>query len=472
MNAPAPSSTATVPGRRGSHPPRTAHDATLRSPPRRDQTGWASLKEIWREVDWSISYAAFLLYLVIIITYRFTGVSFAIGGGAACLILERKGFRMPGWVLWFAAFLLWGLVVYSRTPYRAVAWNEGIVVYSKMWLICLVAANVLNTRPRVRFFLIFFLFIYMTHPIRGALFNTFIYGYTEGNRSVWNGIWRNPNDMAALTFLPLGVAAGLLRDRHEWVRKGALASVAIIPFVILLTQSRGAFIALGVFASMTVLSNLKHVRTLLLIGLVAIGAVMLSPEGTFDRFGDFTSAVRGGDVTQSEDQGSAEQRLDIWRVARSVIADSPIFGVGLGAYPNAHGRKALLSASRGSAGGMRDTHSTFLRVIAETGYPGFILFIVPFIISIVAAESNRRRWAQRYPDRTMNIKYVEAALIGYFVCGIFGSYAHTIFLWLHLGILSILTEELRKTAVSETRAAREAARASTPRHSLATAQGS
>jgi O-antigen ligase len=436
-------------------------------------TGWRSLSRLWKDVDWSISYAAFLLYLVIVITYRFSGASVVIGGGAACLLLEKKGFRIPGWLIWFAAFLLWGVVVYTKSPYRAVAWDQGVVEYAKLWLICLVAANTLTTWPRVRFFLIFFLFLYVSHPVRGVLFNMFIYGSAEQGRSAWNGMWSNPNDAAALTFFPLGVAAGLLRDRHELVRKGALASVAVMPFMILLTQSRGAFLALGIFASMTILANLKQVRALVLIAVVAVGAVLLAPEGTFERFGNFTSAVRGGDLAQSEDQGSAEQRLAIWRIARSVINDSPIFGVGLAAYPNAHGRKSLLSASRGTAGGMRDTHSTYLRVIAEAGYPGFVLFIVPFIVAIVAADVTRRKYAKRYPDRSTNLKYIEAGLVAYFVAGIFGSYAHTIFIWLHLGTLTLLTEELRRTAAADARAARNVqARGPDPRPSRLAHAGS
>lgn len=433
------------------HRPATAAGGRARP----EATGWKGMKRLFTDVDWSISYVAFLLYFVIVITYRFSGASFVIAIALGGLIFERGRRSYPYWLAWFSLFLLWGAVSFTQSAYPDHAWNQGVIEFGKLLLICLVAANVLTNAPRLRFFLIFFLFLYATHPIRGALFNTFLYGYTEESRTVWNWSWSNPNDMAALTFLPLGIAAGLLKDRSDWVRKGALASVAVIPFVILLTRSRGGFIALGVFALLTVLVNRRQqLRALAAVVVVGLGAALFAPEGTFERFTNFTTAVRTGDTEEAQDFNSMQQRLEIWRIARRIIADHQIFGVGLDVYNEYHRLYARASAETEIGGGMRDTHSTYLRVIAETGYPGFVLFIAPFLIAIVRSRSVRRRFDRTFPDRAERVKYLEAALIATLICGIFGSYAHTIFLWLALALLCIQTEDLRRAGRSGRRLAR------------------
>ncbi len=258
------------------------------------EKGIAGLKRIYKDVDWSVSFVCLLIYFVIVITYRFPGASFAIVGAVVGLIFEKGPRTVPYWLVWFLALLLWGTVSVTQSSFPDAAWNEGVVEYAKVWLICLVAVNVLTNSARLRFFLIFFLFLYATHPIRGALFNTFVYRSLEESRAVWNGMWSNPNDFAALTFLPLAIAAGLLKDPSDLVRKAALASVAVMPVIMLMTRSRGGFLALAVFSLLTVLANRKQLKGLVGLGVLGLGALLMAPEGTFDRFNDMTSAVRGG----------------------------------------------------------------------------------------------------------------------------------------------------------------------------------
>ncbi|MCG8469392.1 MAG: O-antigen ligase family protein [Gemmatimonadetes bacterium] len=410
------------------------------------EKGWSGLRRVWTEVDWSLSFVAFLIYFVIVITYRFPGASYAVAAAAAGLIVEKGQRRMPYWLGWLLAFLIWGAVAYTQSQFPQVAWSRGVVDYGKLWLIMLVAVNVLTNPARVRFFLVFFLLLYATHPIRGALFNTFVYGYSLQNRVLWNGTWANPNDMAAVTFLALGIATGLLKDRSDLIRKAALVAVIVMTMVILMTRSRGAFLALAIFAMLTVLTNRKKIKALVGMGVLLGFAILAAPEGTFDRFINFTRAVRVGDTSEAHDLNSMQQRMEIWRIAGRIIADQPVFGVGLGAYNLMHYRYARNSAQTEIGGGARDTHSTFLRVTAETGYIGAALFFIPFVLAIARGRRIRKRYGRAFPDIASNVNYIEAGLVGYLACGVFGSYAHTVFLWLGLGLLAILTEDLKHTA--------------------------
>lgn len=408
--------------------------------------GLRGLKRIYQDVQWSPSFILLLLYFFITMTYRFEGASIAVGGAVAMLVMEKGRRRIPYWMVWFLALLIWGMVSYTQSSLPELAWQTGVLEYAKIWLACLVAVNVLTSTARIRFFIIFFIILYVTHPVRGALFNQFVYGFAIEDRVVWRGAWANPNDMAALTFLPLGLAVGLLRDPNSWVRKGAMATVALLPIVILLTQSRGAFLAIGLFAMMTVFANLKQVRSLVAIGVLAMGAVFVAPEGTFDRFVNFTGAVRGGDMLAAGDDNSAQQRLDIWRVSLRIINNHPVFGVGLSAYPRTHREFTRGGVAEWLARGGRDAHSTYITVAAEVGYVGLFLFIVPFLIAIGRSIKTRRKLRKMFPHEATALQYLEAGLIAYMACGIFGSYSHTIQLWLALGFLALLTEDLRLRA--------------------------
>ncbi|MFQ5678525.1 MAG: hypothetical protein ACE5HP_03615, partial [Gemmatimonadota bacterium] len=186
-----------------------------------------SLMAIVRDVSWSPSYVAFLVYIFVIVTYRYPVGQVAMAVALVGLLLEPGRFRMPPFLVWLAAFIFWAGVGYGQTTYPAIV-RENLDAFVRLWLLALVAVNVLKTGPRIRFFLIFFLVLFVTHPVRGALFNNFLYGHNVAGRLVWRGVFMNPNDLAALTLLPLGIAAGLARDPNGWIRRGAQLSVALL----------------------------------------------------------------------------------------------------------------------------------------------------------------------------------------------------------------------------------------------------
>src|SRR5439155_15868390 len=98
-----------------------------------------------------------------------------------------------------------------------------------------------------------------------------------------------------------------------------------------------------------------------------------------------------GDVAAADEEGSAEQRYEIWKVARSIIREHPIAGVGLGAYPAAHQLNARRSQFNPTARGARDTHSTYLNVTAETGFVGLAIFLSSYVMLMLSIEKLRRR---------------------------------------------------------------------------------
>jgi probable O-glycosylation ligase (exosortase A-associated) len=395
--------------------------------------GWFS---VFRGVQWSPAYVAFLVYVFVITTYRLPLGTESMLTALVLLPLERRPLRLPPPVMLALAFLAWAFVGWGTSSYPDAVWKQ-LNELAKICGVMFVAVNVLSTRERVRFFMLAFLGFFAFYPVRGALFSYFIYGGNVEGRAAWNYVYANPNDMASLCILPLSFAAGMLMtERQRWVRYCALAGAVVLPFVILLTQSRGAFIALAVVA-LIILKGQKGRRgkIILLAGAAAVVIAIAAPSSVWERLGTITKVTSAESAATVNDEGSARQRLEIWRVARTIFAENPVTGVGLGAYPFAHYVYAQRATFDRTALGRRDTHSTYLNLLAETGIVGFILFFSMVTVSMREAELVRRRAKQSHPARAAQLFYMEVGLVGYFVAGIWGSYSMMVLTYLYLAVL-------------------------------------
>lgn len=400
-----------------------------------------SLWDFIRSVNWSVSYAAFLYYLAVVVTYAVSGGDVAIVVGLVGLLFEKERLRFPKWMVGFAVFIMWGVIGYSQSRFPGIVLEDGLIGFTKLWLIAFLGMNVLTTPARIRFFLVWTVLVYATYPIRGSLFNTFLYGYTELGRSVWNGIFENPNDYAALMLFPLGIAASLAKDRNRWIQLGAKASLVIVPIVIMLTRSRGGLLALALFAVLSLGGARKKLRNIAVLIILGSAAIASSPEAV-DRFSGLWGAAQAGDLERADEEGSAAQRFTIWKVAGRIIDRHPVTGVGLGAYNYEHAIYARQDRQFWGASGERDVHSTYLRVLAESGYPGLLIFGLTVFGTLWASARTRRRARALLPGEARRLQFLEIGFWGFLVAAIFGSYAHLAFLWVHLVAIAALAFQL------------------------------
>jgi O-antigen ligase len=395
-------------------------------------------------VQWSPAYVAFLVYVFVITTYRVQLGTASMIAALVLLPLERRALRFPPLLVWAVAFLGWTLLGWGGTDYPVVVWNE-IIELAKICGIIFVAVNVLTTPARMRFFMLAFLGFFAFYPVRGSLFAYFIYGGTVEGRAAWNYIYSNPNDLAALCLLPLSLSLGMLAtERTRWVRHCAMAGAIILPFVILLTQSRGAFIALAIFA-LVILKGLKKGRAkfLLLASGAAIVIAVAAPSSVWKRLGTITQVTNAQSAATVQDEGSARQRLEIWRVARTIFAENAIFGVGFGAYPEAHYVYAQRPEFDRMARGARDPHSTYFSLLAETGAVGFVLFFTMVGVTVADTERTRRRARLSHAAHATQLFYMEVGILGYFVAGIWGSYSTMVLTYLYLAVIYSATQAVK-----------------------------
>jgi O-antigen ligase len=411
----------------------------------------------FRRIEWTPVYVGYLAFIFVFTTYRLPIGDVAMAVALLGLLVQKRKIIVPAPMVWLGLWFGWAalswffassgnlLELSGRARFEFTSGvlqadpftdsRTALIDLGKMWLIVLVAVNALRSASQVRFFVVYFLALFATHPARGTILNYFL-GGTHLGRASWINWFGDPNDMAGLTILQLGLAAGLLAsERKGLIRIGSIAAVIVLPVVVLFTQSRGGFIGLATFG-VFVLWGRVSAKKLVPVAVALMVAMAFAPAGFWQRIGTISQATNVEALSTVEDQGSAEGRWTIWRVSTRIIRDHPITGVGVGAYPWIHWKYAdedpkIIWGARGP----KDTHSTYLNVMAETGVLGFLLFVGILVSTLSSAERVRRRVRRVLPRYARQLYFLEAALVAYLVAGIFGSYGRLPFLYVHLAIL-------------------------------------
>jgi O-antigen ligase len=182
--------------------------------------------------------------------------------------------------------------------------------------------------------------------------------------------FQDSNFMAA-HFVVMGILAGLfvILERRLVLKVAYLFIGALIANAVVLTRSRGAFLAIAVAGVTAFLVADARVRkyVLALLPLVALGGYRLMDQEFRERM--TTIVADAGDRDES-----AESRLELWRASWEIFRDHPL-GIGVGNFYSTIGSYRFQLAGR-------DTHSTFLRCLTELGILGATALLALFCNAI------------------------------------------------------------------------------------------
>lgn len=407
----------------------------------------------WRGVRWSLVLVGYLLYLFVILSYRLNVADVAMVAALAGIAVQGNA-RLPRPTAVFGLFIAWCALGFFTTVFPQIV-VEQLVTLVKLWLIVLVAANAIRERAQARFFIVFYLACFLAFPFRGTLFTYYLYHNSLfGGRAAWIHLFENPNDLAAIAILQLSMATGLLATerRRRLVHVFALVATVAMPALILLTQSRGAFLAFGTFLLLAVFSHRARLKLLLQLAVAGAIVVAMTPDGVWTRVRGLRAATNSSNLEQVDREGSARQRYEIWKVARKMAREHPVTGVGTGAYGLAHSYYAMGPEFNPTARGRRDTHSMYLNVLAETGFPGLALFVGVLVLTLVHGERARRACCQLMPREARQIQLLLFGLLAFCQAAVFGSLAYLPFLHIHMALIWALSEICRRELAARHRA--------------------
>ena len=222
-------------------------------------------------------------------------------------------------------------------------------------------------------------------------------------------------------------------------------------FVIILTESRGGFVGLSATFIYCLIKTKRKAITALIVGLLAVFAVLVAPTTYWKEVRSITEEVPHG--------GSEEERIYTWRIGWNMFLDNPIIGVGQGNFPwefqkyehEVTGSDELFYG-RSVAG--RAAHSIYFTLLPELGLIGTFLFVLMVyynignlnvVKKISRNHKNKNINKNRIPnpgDQVSRFYYIalalEGGMVSYLVSGAFISTLYYPNFWVLTGfILSI-----------------------------------
>ncbi|MGH8156939.1 MAG: O-antigen ligase family protein [Rhodanobacter sp.] len=237
---------------------------------------------------------------------------------------------------------------------------------------------------------------------------------TEDGRIQYVGIFNDPNDLGLLFATTIPMAFFLRHRSRGLLRLFWLACALLLLYGTYLTNSRGALLAVLVVAGIYV----WHRR----------GALTAGTLGVAGLIGMQALSSRMQELDAGEE--SAHGRVEAWYEGMHMFFDHPLFGVGGGNFTDYNDLTA---------------HNSFVLVLAETGFIGFVLWLafvgysfwmMRVVLRYQPDPAATAEQVKEYQDdRTMALT-LWLALWGLFAAAFFLSRSYMIVLYLVLAMVT------------------------------------
>jgi putative inorganic carbon (hco3(-)) transporter len=224
------------------------------------------------------------------------------------------------------------------------------------------------------------------------------------------------NALASMLLLVLPLIGSLFIDGKLWQKALVVIAAPLALNVVILCNSRGAFLGLiggaAVFLFLARGETRKKAARVLVLGGVALYMLLGDPE-ILDRF---TTTFVGAE----ERDRSAANRIEFWTAGVLMLRDYPL-GDGGGAFKYVHAKEFLEEA--GSKQQARSLHNGYLTEATDWGVQGLVLKLVfSFGAMLMAYRTLERcRSAGRLDDALVGISFI-VAFSGFLIICMFGSY--------------------------------------------------
>lgn len=195
----------------------------------------------------------------------------------------------------------------------------------------------------------------------------------------------SPNQVGGALALFIPLAAALLlhqlrclpqrpefRHRLPWAlaTSGLFGGLVFAFFVLVLTQSRGSYVATALALLLVVASQGRWPRRVAIIALV-IGIALIVYFGVAET-GEALFGI--GSLESLSENTSWAGRVEIWKRSLRVIQDHPLTGIGFDTlFPVIHARYPTFLLAPGSDA--THAHNIFLQVALNLGLPGLAAFL-------------------------------------------------------------------------------------------------
>lgn len=276
------------------------------------------------------------------------------------LELPRVGIEVPAFL-----FLGWALVSAIFTgaqPEVLATWSRYAAYMVLVYVVATVAAE--KTRLRVMSWILAIAgSMTVAYSFYQYMYPTEFLGMQGMGADVATRVFStfgNPNFYAEYLVLLIAVTLALLFTERGPLRGLALLFVVAQVMALLLTYTRGSWIALAIGLAIALLIIDSR---LVLPFAIGGGSMMLLFPGVAERMISLVAL-----------EGSAGFRLGLWRVAGDAIAERPLFGIGAGRFYDAFTSAVLTNPEHNVGFLFYGAHQSYFQLAAEIGIIGGLAF--------------------------------------------------------------------------------------------------
>ena len=293
----------------------------------------------------------------------------------------------------------------------------------------------------------------IVQSVLGEPFQTFG-GFATGSVELISGLnhaWRpggtinDPNFYGQMLLPGFAFAFNrILRPASPLGRAWGVAASLIIVTGILLTASRGAFVAVF-FMILGFAVVQRKLSTMLTLAIVLAVGVLATP-GTYQArllkpLAAVSNAEDGDPVKQSSGESSVLGRLNEMRAAYLIFLSRPLTGVGFGQF-EPHYQPTSIRDDLYMRPKDRSAHSLYLEVAAEQGLVGLAALFINLGLMYAALVKALRAAAGDRPRARFAFAMAMAAS-GYFAAAIFLHDAYPRYIWIMYALVFSLENLIR-----------------------------
>jgi O-antigen ligase len=367
--------------------------------------------------------------------------------GSYALHMVRGTLKPKGnFLIWYSPILLgWILItaLISPIPHAMEGFVEILKYLVPLFFISLGLRSVLDIK---------ILSILLTLSVGVWSAQAGIHGMVKGvtrDMAIQGGQMTDNNDFMAATVSILPMLLFLTFSYKGKFKIGvksggfliAILSIAAIIF----SGSRGATLGLVASALLyVVLVSKKKMRDGVGLVVVAVAVLLVLPDAFWERM----STIRIG---AEQTEGSAQERMHMMTAAFWAVVDKPLFGVGPDCW---------LAVSEYYSGLRFDPHNIWLKLTAEIGIPGLILYLIALGGTIGQLFRARKLALRRRDSECANLATaLIMVIIGFLMPSTFLSHPFAEWLWAWLCIANAFVVIYKEKVIRDSQLFARAARA-------------
>jgi putative inorganic carbon (HCO3(-)) transporter len=360
--------------------------------------------------------------------------------------------RPEGWERTFILLTAYG-VVFGASLLYAVNFDksmESLQDYIKdaaiALLLVLLIRRISTLRNVIWTLLMVGLFVSLINIFQfytGTFTNAY-YGFAQadmqsilGNTDDWRiaGPIGDPNYFALILLVLVPMAMERTMNEKRLVLK-ILAGIALVAIflTVILTYSRGAFVALIIVGGIMVLRTPGKPLPFLLIGaLLVFLAIQFAPPNYTARMRTIFSILPGNQERFSKDY-SIDARSSEFIISLEMFKDNPLFGVGKNNYTSRYIEYSIKTGADPTRIATAP-HNLYFEALAETGLFGFLIFmyiVYQMVFQLFSAHQKLKEIKMH--DKGKLLRGVIYGILAYLAGSLFLHAAYARYFWLLFGI--------------------------------------